>query len=66
MPLKSGKSSKVMSENISETMHKYKKTGKIGTSEPESDEKAQKQAVAIAYAKAGKSRKKLPKRKAKA
>lgn len=62
MPLKSGTSGKVMSENISATMHKYKKTGKIGTSEPESDEKAQKQAVAIAYSKAGKSRKKLPKR----
>lgn len=41
----------------------YKETGKIGTSSPESMEKAQAQAAAIAYNKAGKNRKKLPKRK---
>ena len=66
MPLKAGKSNKVVSGNISEMMHKYKATGEIGTSKPASAGKAQKQAVAIALSKAGKSRKKLPKRKMKA
>lgn len=57
MPLKSGKSSKVVSSNVSEMVRKYKKTGSIGTSKPASKEKAVKQAVAIALSKAGKSRK---------
>lgn len=60
MPLKSGKSKKVISENISETMRSYKKKGKIGTSRPKSKAKAQKQAVAIALSKAG-----VPKKKGK-
>ncbi len=57
MPLKKGKSKKVISENIEEILHSYHKKGTIGNSTPESDEKAQKQAVAIAYSKAGKSKK---------
>lgn len=57
MPLKSGKSSKVVSENVGEMVRKFKKTGSIGTSKPGSVAKAQKQAVAIALSKAGKSRK---------
>ena len=57
MPLKRGKSDKVVSENISEMMGSYKKTGTLGTSKPKSGKAAQKQAVAIALSKAGKSRK---------
>lgn len=57
MPLKTGRSRKVVSENVSEMMGSFKKTGKLGTSKPKSKEKAQKQAVAIALDKAGKARK---------
>ena len=63
MPLKKGKSQKVVSENISEMMHGYEESGAIGTSKPDSPKAAQKQAVAIALSKAGKSRKKLPSKK---
>lgn len=58
MPLKKGKSDKVVSSNISEMMRKFEKSGKIGASKPASKTKAQKQAVAIALSTAGKSRKK--------
>lgn len=57
MPLKTGRSNKVVSANISEMMGSYKKKGTLGTSKPKSAKKAQKQAVAIALQKAGKSRK---------
>jgi DnaJ-domain-containing protein 1 len=58
MPLKKGKSKKTISKNIETEMKKYKKTGKIGKgSKPESKKKATKQAAAIAYSKAGKSKK---------
>lgn len=53
MPLKSGDGSKTMSDNISELMDSYIKTGSIGTSKPASKSKAQKQAIAIAYKKKG-------------
>lgn len=56
MPLKKGKSKKVISENIEELMHAYHKTGMIGTSAPESNEKAQKQAIAIALDSANKKK----------
>lgn len=56
MPLKKGSSKKTISKNIGELMRSFKKTGKIGTSEPESTKEAQKQAAAIAYSKAGKSK----------
>jgi hypothetical protein len=58
MPLKRGKSDKVVSENIKELMDEYKHgDGKIGNNRPASAKKAQKMAVAIALRKAGKSRK---------
>ena len=57
MPLKRGKSQKVVSSNIGEMVGSYKKTGKIGTSKPESKKKAIAQATAIALSKAGKSNK---------
>lgn len=58
MPLKKGKSKKTISANIGTLVGDYKKKGSIGTSKPKSKKEAVKQAVAIAYAKAGKSRKK--------
>ncbi len=54
MPLKKGKSKKVISSNIAELLHNYKEDGTIGTSHPKSMKQAQKQAVAIAYSKAKK------------
>ena len=48
MPLKKGKTDKIIGDNISELMGSYKKKGKIGNSKPSSKKKAQKQAVAIA------------------
>lgn len=57
MPLKKGKSQKVISKNIGEMVTKYKETGKIGTSKPKSKKAAIAQATAIAYSKAGKTRK---------
>jgi hypothetical protein len=48
MPLQSGASPKVVSNNISELMRSFGSSGKIGTSQPASRKKAQKQAVAIA------------------
>jgi len=57
MPLKKGKSRKVISENIGETMRSYEEKGTIGTSRPKGKAAANKQAVAIALSEAGKSRK---------
>lgn len=65
MPLKSGKSPKVIQANIQELMDKYHQDGMIGTSKPASKKKAIKQSVAIAYSKAGKKRKPASKKKGK-
>lgn len=58
MPLKKGKTDKIIGDNISELMGSYKKKGKIGTSKPSSKKKAQKQSVAIALNKAEEEEKK--------
>jgi len=57
MPLKKGSSQKTISRNIGELVGAYKEKGRIGTSKPKSKAAAVKQAAAIAYAKAGKTRK---------
>jgi len=56
MPLKKGKSKKVISDNIKEIMHSYHKKGMIGTSTPATNKKAQKQAIAIAFSMAKKKK----------
>ncbi len=56
MPLKRGSSQETISTNIKRLVHEYDEDGAIGTSHPESRKKAIKQAAAIAYDKAGKSR----------
>jgi hypothetical protein len=56
MPLKKGSSKKTISSNIGEIVSDYKKDGMIGTSKPKSKAAAVKQAAAIAYSKAGKSK----------
>jgi hypothetical protein len=56
MPLKRGSSQETISANIKRLVHEYDEDGKIGTSHPKSRKKAIKQAAAIAYDKAGRSR----------
>jgi hypothetical protein len=56
MPLKKGRSPKVISSNISEMMKKYERSDKIGTSKPSSKGKALDQAVAISLSSAGKKK----------
>ena len=56
MPLRKGSSRSIISSNIKTLMDDWKKDGSIGTSHPPTKTKAIKQAVAIALAKAGKSR----------
>ncbi len=56
MPLKRGSSQKTISTNIGEMVRSFKESGKIGTSKPKGKRAAMRQAAAIAYRKAGKSR----------
>lgn len=56
MPLKKGSSQKTISGNIGEMVRKFKKSGKIGTSRPASKRAAVKQAAAIAYSTARKTK----------
>jgi hypothetical protein len=53
MPLHAGKSKRAISTNIGEMLHSFKQTGRIGNSKPKSMNKAQAQAAAAAYRKAG-------------
>jgi hypothetical protein len=57
MPLKNGTTKETIGGNIGELLHKFKKTGSIGTSAPKNMAKAKAQAAAIAFEKAGKSKK---------
>lgn len=57
MPLKSGKSNKTISANIQTLVDDFQRSGKIGTSKPKNKAAAIKQATAIAYSKAGRSKK---------
>jgi hypothetical protein len=57
MPLKKGRSDKVVSENISELVSTYKNKGKIGNTTPRSLAHARRIAAAVAFSKAGRSRK---------
>jgi hypothetical protein len=52
MPLQSGSGQKVISTNIREMLHSFKRTGRIGNSKPGSMKKARAQAAAAAYRKA--------------
>lgn len=56
MPLKSGSSDKTVSFNIKELIHSGREKGHIGTGPEKSGKALQKQAVAIALKKAGKSK----------
>jgi hypothetical protein len=56
MPLKPGSSKETVSFNIKELVHAGREKGHIGTGPPKSGKALQKQAVAIALKKAGKSR----------
>jgi hypothetical protein len=56
MPLKKGSSQKTISGNIGEMVRKFKESGKIGTSRPASKRAAVKQAAAIAYSTARKTK----------
>ncbi len=58
MPLKAGSSKKTIGFNISELVKSGKEKGHIGTGPPKEGKALQKQAVAIAYSKAGKSKNK--------
>ena len=62
MPLRKGSKQSVVSSNIKKLVDEWKKDGSIGASHPPTKKKAIKQAVAIALAKAGKSRKTRPRR----
>lgn len=49
MPLTQGKSREAFSDNVSELIATYRKTGKIGRSRPKGADKARQQALAIAF-----------------
>jgi len=56
MPLVSGRTKAAIRKNVRELIGSYETKGSIGTSHPASEKAAAKQAEAIAYKKAGRSR----------
>jgi hypothetical protein len=58
MPLKTGKDAETVGFNIKELIHSGREKGHIGTGPHKEGKALQKQAVAIALSKAGKSNKK--------
>lgn len=56
MPLKRGRSRKVVGSNIRELLNTFKRTGKIGATTPTTAQKARKIAAAIALRKSRESR----------
>jgi hypothetical protein len=63
MPLKKGSGRSAVSSNIKTLVDEWEKDGAIGSSHPPTKKKAIKQAVAIALAKAGKSRNSKPRKR---
>jgi hypothetical protein len=63
MPLKKGSGRSAVSSNIKILVAEWEKDGSIGTSHPPTKKKAIRQAVAIALAKAGKSRHTKPRQR---
>jgi len=57
MPLKKGKSKKVISGNIEEMLKSFKKSGMIGNTKPKSMKHAQRIASAAAYSTSRKRKK---------
>ena len=63
MPLKKGSAKATVSSNIKTLVNEWEKEGAIGSSHPPTKKKAIKQAVAIALAKAGRSRNSKPRKR---
>jgi hypothetical protein len=63
MPLKKGSARSAVSSNIKTLVDEWEKDGAIGSSHPPTKKKAIEQAVAIALAKAGKSRSSKPRKR---
>ena len=56
MPMKSGSSNRTVSQNVSELLKAYHRTGTIGNTTPKSNEKARQIALAAAFTKAGRKK----------
>lgn len=58
MPLKAGKSQKIISKNIQEMMRSFEKTGRIGNTRPKNKKEALRIAQAAAFTKSRAGKKK--------
>lgn len=56
MPLLAGRSDRTIHANIRELLRAFERTGRIGRNRPATDAAARRMAVAIAFRKAGRSR----------